>query len=568
MYKGIPASDGIAVGKVLKLEKEHPTIIKKQIKESEMENQKNLLAKAISVSKKQLQDIQSISGEVMRAILDTHIMMLEDIELINMIHSKIENEYQDVISATEDSIHFFADMLESLEDEYMKERALDMRDIGYRLIMNLLGKEIISLSTLKEPVIVVAEDITPSDTAQMTNDIVLGFLTDVGGRTSHTAIMAKTLEIPAIVGLGNVSRKIFPGDIVCFDGEEGIVYVNPSEEKLKEYQLRKELDNQEQKLLEQYRDKKSLTLDGHRVEIAANICHPKDVNHTNRNGADGIGLYRTEFLYMDRESMPTEEEQFEAYKSVLEEMHDKPVVIRTLDIGGDKKLPYLPLSEEMNPFLGYRAIRICLDRQEIFETQLRALLRASVYGNLKIMYPMISSLEEVRLANAILENCKRDLDAQGIPYSKFEVGIMIEIPAAALSADLIATEVDFFSIGTNDLIQYTCAADRMNEKIASLYNPFHPALLRLIKQVIETAHENNIWCGICGEAAADKRLIPLYLAMGLDEFSMSAGSIPKARKQITNLSITDAERMLSDVLKMKTAQEIEAYMNEHSKIFS
>ncbi len=562
MYKGIPASEGIAVGKILKLEKENPTIDKKQIGENQIEEQKSRLAQAIEISKKQLQDIQETSDEVTKAILDTHLMMLEDIELIAMIHSKIENEYQDVLSATNDAIHFFADMLESLEDEYMKERAGDMRDIGYRLIMNLLGKEIFSLSTLKEPVIIVAEDITPSDTAQMNKNSVLGFLTDIGGPTSHSAIMARTLEIPAIVGLGDISRKVSSGDIVCFDGEDGIVYVNPNEEKLKEYRQRKEIYEQKIMLLEQYRNKESITRDGHHVEIAANIGHPKDASAANFNGAEGIGLYRTEFLYMDRESMPTEEEQFEAYKSVLEAMDNKPVVIRTLDIGGDKKLPCLPLPKEMNPFLGYRAIRICLDRQEIFKTQLRALLRASVYGNLKIMYPMISSLEEVRLANAILENCKRELETEGISYAKFEVGVMIEIPSAALSADLIASEVDFFSIGTNDLIQYTCAADRMNEKISSLYNPFHPALIRLIKQVIETAHQNNIWCGICGESAADKRLIPLYLGMGLDEFSMSAGSIPKARKQITNLSIADAKRILMEVLKMKTAEEIENYMND------
>ncbi|MDO5096487.1 MAG: phosphoenolpyruvate--protein phosphotransferase [Peptostreptococcaceae bacterium] len=565
MYKGIPASEGIAIGKVLKLEKENPIIDKKQISDREIDEQKNQLTQAVELSKKQLQEIQETSGEVMSAILDAHLMMLEDIELLGMIHSKIENEHQDVVSATDDSVQFFADMLESLEDEYMKERAGDMRDIGYRLIMNLLGKEILSLSTLKEPVIIVADDITPSDTAQMNKNTVLGFLTNVGGRTSHSAIMARTLEIPAIVGLGDISRKVASGDIVCFDGEEGIVFVHPNEEQLQEFQHRKEIYEQKKLLLEQYRNKESITPDGHRVEIAANIGHPKDVNAVNRNGAEGIGLYRTEFLYMDRESMPTEEEQFDAYKSVLEEMQNKPVVIRTLDIGGDKKLPYLPLSEEMNPFLGYRAIRICLDQQEIFKTQLRALLRASVYGNLKIMYPMISSLEEVRLANAVLEDCKKELESEGISYAKFEVGVMIEIPSAALSADLIASEVDFFSIGTNDLIQYTCAVDRMNEKISSLYNPFHPALLRLIKQVIETAHEHDIWCGICGETAADKRLIPLYLGMGLDEFSMSAGSIPKARKQIAHLSTAEAKQMLAEVLKMKTSAEIEAYMNEKTQ---
>ena len=562
MYKGIPASEGIAIGKILLMKKEEPVIVRQTIDSNQAENEKNKLSAAIAKSKEQLQKIQAAAGDVMKEILDAHLLILEDEELIGMIHLKVDTEQQDIVSATHDAIEFFADMMASMEDEYMKERAADLRDIGYRIVMNLLGKEILSLLALEEPVIIAAHDITPSDTAQMRKDKVLGFLTNIGGKTSHSAIMARTLEIPAILGMGNITDELKNGDLVCFDGEEGVLYVAPDEPTLEKYKKKQQEQLQKKKLLEEYKDKKSLTKDGHSVELASNIGNPKDAENANKNGAEGIGLYRTEFLYMDRENLPSEEEQFEAYKAVLEAMGERGVVIRTLDIGGDKKLPYLPLPEEMNPFLGYRAVRICLDQKDLFKTQLRALLRASVYGNLKIMYPMISCLEEVRAANAVLEECKKELEREGISYSKFEVGIMIEIPSAAITADLIAPEVDFFSIGTNDLIQYTCAVDRMNEKIANLYNAFHPAVLRLIRQVIESAHANSIWCGMCGETAGNKYLIPLYLGMGLDEFSMSSGSILRARKQIAELSLVRAREIVAKVWSMKTADEIEAYMKE------
>ena len=562
MYKGIPASEGIAIGKILLMKKEEPVIVRQTIDSNQAENEKNKLSAAIAKSKEQLQKIQAAAGDVMKEILDAHLLILEDEELIGMIHLKVDTEQQDIVSATHDAIEFFADMMASMEDEYMKERAADLRDIGYRIVMNLLGKEILSLLALEEPVIIAAHDITPSDTAQMRKDKVLGFLTNIGGKTSHSAIMARTLEIPAILGMGNITDELKNGDLVCFDGEEGVLHVAPDEPTLEKYKKKQQEQLQKKKLLEEYKDKKSLTKDGHPVELASNIGNPKDAENANKNGAEGIGLYRTEFLYMDRENLPSEEEQFEAYKAVLEAMGERGVVIRTLDIGGDKKLPYLPLPEEMNPFLGYRAVRICLDQKDLFKTQLRALLRASVYGNLKIMYPMISCLEEVRAANAVLEECKKELEREGISYSKFEVGIMIEIPSAAITADLIAPEVDFFSIGTNDLIQYTCAVDRMNEKIANLYNAFHPAVLRLIRQVIESAHANGIWCGMCGETAGNKYLIPLYLGMGLDEFSMSSGSILRARKQIAELSLVRAREIVAKLWSMKTADEIEAYMKE------
>lgn len=562
MVKGIAASEGIAVGKVLLLKKEEPVIEKRIIAPDEKEIEKNKLSAALAKSREQIEQIKKNAGDVMKEILDAHLLILEDDELVGMIVGKIEAENQDAVSATRDSVEFFANILGAMEDAYMKERAADIRDIGYRIIMNLLGKDILSLMTIQEPVIVVAHDITPSDTAQMNKEKVLGFLTEIGGKTSHSAIMARTLEIPAILGLENITKQVKTGDTVCFDGEEGILFVDPDEETLQKYKKMAQEQEHTKKLLAQYKEKKTQTKDGHQVELASNIGNPKDAENADKNGAEGVGLYRTEFLYMDRDNLPSEDEQYEAYRAVLEKMGERPVVIRTLDIGGDKKLPYLQLPDEMNPFLGYRAVRICLDQTDLFKTQLRALLRASVHGNLKIMYPMISSLEEVRSANAILDECKKELDREGISYAKFEVGIMIEIPSAALTADLIAPEVDFFSIGTNDLIQYTCAVDRMNQKIAELYNPFHPAVLRLIKRVIDAAHENGIWCGMCGETAGNKKLIPLYLGMGLDEFSMSAGAILKARKQIADWSLADAQKIVDDVMKLKTAEEIENYMTK------
>lgn len=565
MLKGIAASDGIAIGRVLLLKKEIPVIMRKVIPEAEISSQLRVLENALRKSISQLKSIQSESDENMSMILDSHIMILEDTELIDAIRLKIETGKQDAVSAADETLRFFADMFRGMKNDYMKERSEDITDIGYRLIMNMLGREIHSLRSIKEPVIIVAHDITPSDTAQMKKDMVLGFLTDIGGRTSHAAIMARSLEIPAILGLGNITSCVQHGDRVCFDGSEGTVLINPDDQTIDIYSMKAIKLQKEKELLSVYRGRHSVTSDGRKVEICANIGNPSDALRADEYGAEGIGLYRTEFLYMDRPSMPTEEEQFQAYRVVLETMGNRPVIIRTLDIGGDKNLPYLSIPEETNPFLGYRAMRIFLDRPEIFKIQLRALLRASVYGRLRIMYPMISSVEEVRAANLILEECKRELDAEGLRYSdELQKGIMVEIPSAAIAADLIADEVDFFSIGTNDLIQYTCAVDRMNEKISGLYNPFNPAVLRLIKNVIDAAHDNGIWCGMCGEAAADSRLIPLYLGMGLDEFSMSAGSMLKARKLISGLSYEKMQLMSREALRIKTSDDIMAFLAENS----
>ena len=556
MYKGIGASPGIAVGKALLLEKQN-IIIERKIIGNEMEEHERF-QQALVKTKKQIEEIKMMTGPAQQEIMDAHLMMLEDPELIGGVESTIDSERINAEAALQGVVDTFVGIFESMDNEYMRERAADIKDVGQRILMNLLGKELPNLAKLKEPVVIVAHDLTPSDTAQLDRENVLGFVTDIGGRTSHSAIMARTMEIPAVVGLKNITQQIKSGDMLVFDGEEGLVLVNPEKSVIDQYTRKGvQLLEEKQELLKLVHSD-TVSKDGKKVELGGNIGNPKDAQKAHESGAEGIGLYRTEFLYMDRTSLPSEEEQFEAYKAVLEIMGARPVVIRTLDIGGDKELTYLNLPKEMNPFLGYRAIRICLDQKDIFKTQLRALLRASVYGNLKIMYPMISSVEEVRSANAIMEEVKQELKNEGKEWaSDIEVGIMVEIPAAAVISDILALEVDFFSIGTNDLIQYTTAVDRMNEKIAHLYNPFNPAVLRLIKLVIDNGHKAGKWVGMCGEVAGDKRLIPVLLGMGLDEFSMSAGAILPARKQIHNLSYEEMKSLADQVLQLGTAEEIE-----------
>lgn len=564
MYKGIGASPGIAVGRALLFKKEDIVIEPRAVDDVEKEHAR--FREALSKTKEQIEEIKRKTLAEQQAILDAHLMILEDPELIGGVEGAIGAEKINAEAALEKVMNMFIAIFESMENGYMKERAADIRDVGERLLMNLLGKELPNLAKLKEPVIIVAHDLTPSDTAQLDRENVLGFATDIGGRTSHSAIMARTMEIPAVVGLKDITQHVKNGDILVFDGEEGIVLVNPEDALVREYARKREEQLQAKKELRKLINSSTVSKDGRKVELGCNIGNPKDAKKADENGAEGIGLYRTEFLYMDRTSLPTEEEQLEAYKAVLEIMGKRPVIIRTLDIGGDKELPYMNLPKEMNPFLGYRAIRICLDRKEIFKTQLRALLRAGIYGNLKIMYPMISSVEEVRAANKILEEAKRELQHEGKDYaSDIAVGIMVEIPAAAVISDMLAREVDFFSIGTNDLIQYTTAVDRMNEKIAHLYNPFHPALLRLIQLVIDNGHKAGIWVGMCGEAAGDKRLIPVFLGMGLDELSMGAGSILPARKQIQSLSYEEMKVVADQVLQMDTAEEIERFVTKLCK---
>ena len=464
-------------------------------------------------------------------VFEAHITLLDDPEFTGAMMNEIETNSVNGLKAIQSVADSFVAIFESMDNEYMRERAADIKDVSKRILANFAGKGGDGFAITENNTVVVAHDLTPSDTAGLDRSKVVGFITNIGGRTSHAAIMARTLEIPAVLGLGDITDCVKNGDTVIVDGITGDVIINPSEEVLAEYQSKKEKFQAEQEELKKLINVKTTTKSGRRIEVCGNIGKPEDVLGVIANGGDGVGLFRTEFLYMDRESAPTEEEQFEAYKFVLEKMEGKQVVIRTLDIGGDKTLPYLPLPEEMNPFLGYRAIRLCLDRKEIFKVQLRALLRASVYGKLAVMFPMISGLQEFEQAKEVVEECKAELKAEGKEYSdSIQWGIMVEIPAAAVYADELAKHVDFFSIGTNDLIQYTLAADRMSEKVSYLYNPMHPAVLRLIKMTIDGAHKHGKWVGMCGEMAGDEAAIPTLVEYGLDEFSMSATSILNAKK--------------------------------------
>lgn len=568
MFKGTAASPGIVLGKALVLEHNELVIEKKSI--SDVDKEIERLNDAVAISKAELEKVRDKAkvelGEEEAQIFESHLLVLEDPELLGSAIDKVKSENVNADFALNEIKEMFVGMFEAMDNEYMRERAADIKDVTNRILRHLLGVKIVDLAALEDEVVLVAHDLTPSDTATMDKKKVLGFLTDIGGRTSHTAIMARTLEVAAIVGLTDATDKIKDGDFVVFNGDTGEVILNPDEETIAKYsQMKKEFEEYK-KSLELLKGQASVTTDGKHVELAGNIGTPNDVEGLIKNDAEGVGLYRTEFLYMDRTDFPTEDEQYEAYKAVLEGMSGKPVVIRTLDIGGDKKLDYLQMDEEMNPFLGYRAIRLCLDRKEIFTTQLRALYRASVHGKLRIMFPMISSLEELLQAKAVCEEVKAELDTENTPYSKdVEVGMMIEVPSAAVISDVLAKHVDFFSIGTNDLIQYTCAVDRMNQKISYLYNQFNPAVLRLIKMVIENAHKEGKWAGMCGESAGDQRMIPILLGFGLDEFSMSPISILPARKLINSVSEADMKAFADKVLELGTAKEIEEFISETFK---
>jgi phosphotransferase system enzyme I (PtsI) len=562
MIKGIAASPGIEIGKAYLL-KEYPiSIDKNNISAEAAPEEISKVDGAIEKSKEQLEKIKEKAEKELGAdkaeIFGAHLMMLEDEVFLNEIKDKISAELIKAENATSLVVEAYTAMFQSMEDEYLRERAADIKDIGDRLVKNILNIPMQSLADLTEEVIIIAKDLTPSDTAQMNKDYVLAFATDMGGRTSHTAIMARSLEIPAVVGTVDVLSKAQNGDNIIVDGNSGLVYLNPDAETMQRYKNLRDEYLTFVKELKELKDLPAETKDkARKVDVASNIGTPKDCKGALANGAEGIGLYRTEFLYMDRTALPTEEEQFEAYKIVAESMAGKPVIIRTLDIGGDKKLPYLDMPDELNPFLGWRAIRLCLDRTDILRTQLRAIMRASAFGKLRIMYPMISNATEIRKANAILQEVKDDLDKEGIAYDKkLEVGIMVEIPAAAVIADLLAKEVDFFSIGTNDLIQYTIAVDRMNEHISYLYEPLHPAVLRLIKNVIDASHRAGKWTGMCGEMAGDVTATPILLGLGLDEFSMSASSIPRVKKVIRSMTYEEAKEIAKKALEADTAEEI------------
>ena len=535
MKKGIAASKGYAIGKVFLQEEVEIKITDEKVNDVAAEKEK--LQKALNESRSQLEKIKEKAykemGAEKAAVFEAHITLLDDPEFTGAMALEIENNSINSMKAVENVTNTFVMIFESMEDAYMRERAADIKDVSKRIISNLAGKGGDELAITEANTVVVAHDLTPSDTAGLDRSKVIGFITNIGGRTSHAAIMARTLEIPAVLGLGDITKCVKNGDFIIVDGIEGDVIINPSEEQKAQYKEKAEKFAKEQEELKKLIEVKTTTKSGKRIEVCGNIGKPEDVLGVIANGGDGVGLFRTEFLYMDRDEAPTEEEQYESYKFVLEKMEGKQVVIRTLDIGGDKTLPYLPLPEEMNPFLGYRAIRLCLDKKELFKVQLRALLRASVYGNLCVMFPMISGIEEFMQAKEVVEECKAELRSEGKEYSEtIKWGIMVEIPAAAVMADELAKYVDFFSIGTNDLIQYTLAADRMSEKVSYLYNPMHPAVLRLIKMTIDGAHKHGKWVGMCGEMAGDERAIPTLVEYGLDEFSMSATSILNAKKII------------------------------------
>ena len=565
LFNGIGASPGIVIGKALVLEESQIVTEKKSV--DDFENEIKKLNDAVDLSKSELERVKERVehevGQEEAQIFAAHILVLEDPEFVGEAENKIRSEHINAEYALNEVKDMFVSIFESMDNDYMKERAADIKDVTNRVLRHILGMKVVDLSSIDEEVVLLAHDLTPSDTASMNKSMVKGFLTDIGGRTSHTAIMSRTLEIPAIVGLNNITSKVKDGDCVVFDGDRGQVYINPQQYILDEYKEKKKLFEEDKKLLSMLRGQESKTIDGKRVELAGNIGTPDDIGGLLKNDAEGVGLYRTEFLYMNSDEFPSEDIQYEAYKKVLEGMEGKPVVIRTLDIGGDKKLSYFDMEEEMNPFLGYRAIRLCLDRTIIFKTQLRALYRASVHGRLRIMFPMISSLEELLAAKAICQEVKEDLKNESIDYSDdVEIGMMIEIPSAALISDILAKHVDFFSIGTNDLIQYTCAVDRMNQKISYLYSQFNPAVLRLIKLVIENAHKEGKWVGMCGEAAGDQKMIPILLGFGLDEFSMSPISILRARRLINSVTLENMRKLSDEVLNLTTSKDIEVHIDE------
>ncbi|HHJ5109304.1 TPA: phosphoenolpyruvate--protein phosphotransferase [Enterococcus faecium] len=572
MLKGIAASDGVAVAKAYLLVQPDLTFSKATVEDTAAEEAR--LDAALAKSTEELQQIREKAaqslGEAEAQVFDAHLMVLSDPEMVGQIKQNIKDNSVNAESALKEVTDMYIGMFEAMEDNaYMQERAADIRDVAKRILAHLLGVTLPNPSMINEEVVVVAHDLTPSDTAQLDRNFVKAFVTDIGGRTSHSAIMARSLEIPAIVGTKEITAKVKEGDILAVNGIEGDVIIDPTDEQKAEFE-KAGADYAAQKAeWEKLKNAETVTADGKHFELAANIGTPKDLVGVHNNGGEAVGLYRTEFLYMDSPDFPTEDDQYEAYKAVLEGMEGKPVVVRTMDIGGDKELPYLQLPHEMNPFLGYRALRISLSEQgdEMFRTQMRALLRASVHGNLRVMFPMVATLKEFRAAKAIFEEEKQKLISEGKEVSDtIQVGIMIEIPAAAVLADKFAKEVDFFSVGTNDLIQYTMAADRMNERVSYLYQPYNPSILRLIKNVIDAAHAEGKWAGMCGEMAGDQTAVPLLVGMGLDEFSMSATSILKTRSLMKRLDTAKMAELADRALKeCDTMEEVVELVHEYVK---
>ena len=572
MLKGIAASDGVAVAKAYLLVQPDLSFNKTSVEDTDAEATR--LDDALAKSTEELQAIRDKAaqslGEAEAQVFDAHLMVLSDPEMVGQIKQNIQDNKVNAEAALKEVTDMYIGMFEAMDDNaYMQERAADIRDVAKRILAHLLGVTLPNPSMINEEVIVVAHDLTPSDTAQLDRTYVKAFVTDIGGRTSHSAIMARSLEIPAIVGTKEITDKVKAGDILAVNGIIGDVIIDPTDAEKSEFEAEAKAYADQKAEWDKLKNAETVTADGKHVELAANIGTPKDLEGVHKNGGEAVGLYRTEFLYMDSSDFPTEEDQYQAYKAVLEGMEGKPVVVRTMDIGGDKELPYLTLPHEMNPFLGYRALRISLSElgDGMFRTQMRALLRASVHGNLRIMFPMVATLKEFRAAKAIFEDEKQKLVNEGVEVSNdIQVGIMIEIPAAAVLADKFAKEVDFFSVGTNDLIQYTMAADRMNERVSYLYQPYNPSILRLIKNVIDAAHAEGKWAGMCGEMAGDQTAVPLLLGMGLDEFSMSATSILKTRSLMKRLDTTKMAELADRTLKeCDTMEEVVALVEEYTK---
>lgn len=566
MYKGTGASAGIGIGTAVVVEESELVIERREISDTEAEIQRfrSAVDRTIADTERMAQDLASRAGEKEAEIMQGHMLLLADPMLTGEIENAVRNEMVNSETAIENVCNMYAEMFASMGDELMQQRAADMRDIKTRMQRSLMGIQSADIASLPAGSILVARDLTPSMTAGINPANVAGIVTELGGRTSHSAILARALEIPAVVAVTGLLAGVRDGDAIVLDGSSGDVYVNPDEETRKAFAGRRTQLADEKKELERYIGMPSVTRDGIRVEIAANIGRPEDVDKVLQYDGEGIGLFRTEFLFMDREEMPTEDEQLAAYRRVAEAMDGRPVIIRTLDIGGDKEIPYMGLEKDENPFLGYRAIRFCLDRKEdVYKPQLRAILRASAYGNIRIMIPLVTCIEEYRQARALVEEIKGELDSRGIPYKRdIQVGIMVETAAASLIADIFAREVDFFSIGTNDLTQYTMAVDRGNKKVSYLYSAFNPAVLRSIRHIISCAREAGIMVGMCGEAASDPLMVPLLLAFGLNEFSMSASAILRTRRLVTGYSVKELQAVADEAMSFSTAAEIEQYMRK------
>lgn len=552
-------SPGIAHGAIHVVREELDDVVRYHIEPSQIANEIARFESALVQTRVQILEMQQKIAEAIgaqdAAIFDAHLLVVEDRTLIDEVLRRLENEHCNVEWVFQEVATHYADTLSKIDDPYLRERALDIQDVTRRIVRNIQGKAPKPYLSSADPHIVVAHNLTPSDTAVMNRELVLGIVTDLGSRTSHTAIIARSLNIPAVVGLHDATQKLENDQDVLIDGYTGLVIVDPTPETLAYYGEVEVRKGQVAKALRQLRETSSTTADGRHIVLSANIELPSDVDSVSENGAEGIGLYRTEFLYINRDTLPTEQEQYEVYRKVAERVHPNPLIIRTFDLGGDKlAFGAVDVGDELNPFLGSRAIRFCLENIEIFKTQLRAIIRASAVGNVKVMFPMISGLEELRRARQVLEECRKELGPSH--GAKMEVGVMVEVPSAAISADLLAREVDFFSIGTNDLIQYAIAVDRVNERIAHLYEPTHPAVVRLLKAVADAAHANKIWVGVCGEMASDVALIPLLLGLGMDELSVGAPSVPRVKAAVRNLTVPECQALVAEVLQLQTSAEI------------